>query len=132
MTPEPSFYHTIKTLWLQALLSKIFIRKMLCLKFEKRSWFVIKYVILKQTPIIMKTFLWNAAKMGYQYIFACKQKNIFVEWMSGDSIFMVNVEKYFLRSRWKRLPKTCLHCLFFMYTSVEDEKKAKIYSLCRF
>ena len=33
--------------------------------------------------------------------------------MNEDSIFMVNVDQYLLRSRWKRLPKTCLYCLFF-------------------
>ena len=45
--------------------------------------------------------------------------------MSEDSIFIVNVEQYLLCSRRKRLPKTCLYCLFFMYISFEDEKKKK-------
>ena len=43
--------------------------------------------------------------------------------MNEDSIFMVNVEQYLLRSRLKRLPKTGLYCLFFMYMSFEYEKK---------
>ena len=43
--------------------------------------------------------------------------------MNEDSIFMVNVEQYLLRYRLKRLPKTGLYCLFFMYMSFEDEKK---------
>ena len=43
--------------------------------------------------------------------------------MNEDSIFMVNVEQYLLRSRLKGLPKTGLNCLFFMYMSFEDEKK---------
>ena len=50
--------------------------------------------------------------MGYQYIFACKQINLLIEWINEDSIFMVNIDKYLLRSRWKILPKTCLYCLF--------------------
>ena len=40
---------------LKAAKAKIFIRKILCLIVEKRLWFVIKYVILKQTPLILKT-----------------------------------------------------------------------------
>ena len=47
--------------------------------------------------------------------------NMFIEWMSENSIFMVNVEQYLLRSRWKRLPKT-KYCLFFMHMSFEGKK----------
>ena len=43
--------------------------------------------------------------------------------MSEDSISIMNVEQYLLRSRRKRLPKTRLCCLFFMYISFGDEKK---------
>ena len=33
--------------------------------------------------------------MGYQlYIFACKQINMFIEWMIEDSTLIVNVEQY--------------------------------------
>ena len=37
-------------------LAKIFDKKILCLKVEERLWFVIKYITLKQTPLILKTF----------------------------------------------------------------------------
>ena len=43
--------------------------------------------------------------------------------MRDDSIFIVNVEQYVLRSRRKRLPKTGLNCLFFMYVSFVEMKK---------
>ena len=57
------------------------------------------------------------------YIFVCKLMNMFIEWPSEISIFMVNVEQYLWHCRWKRLPKTCSHFLFFMYMSFEDEEK---------
>ena len=63
----------------------------MCLKVEKRLLFVIKYLVLKQTPLI----LWNAPKMGYKYIFACKQ-------IYSTFNDMLNVEQYLSRSRWKR------------------------------
>ena len=43
--------------------------------------------------------------------------------MSEDSISIMNVEQYLLRFRRKRLRKTRLCCLFFMYISFGDEKK---------
>ena len=45
--------------------------------------------------------------------------------MSEDSIFMVNVEQYLMRSRYKkkRLSKTCLYFLVSVYLSFGDEKK---------
>ena len=46
--------------------------------------------------------------------------------MREDSIFIVNVEQYVLRSRRKRLPKTGLICLFFMYVSFVEMKKRPI------
>ena len=49
--------------------------------------------------------------------------------MNEDSILMVNVEQYLLHSRWKRLSKTCLYCLFFMYIGFEDEKKGQQFQL---
>ena len=67
-------------------------RKILRLKVEKR----LKYFILKQTAIHLKTFT-SEAKMGYHYIFVCKQISIFIERMSEDSICM-NVEQYLLLS----------------------------------
>ena len=39
---------------LRAALAKSFIRKILRLKVEKRLIYVVKYVILKQTPLILK------------------------------------------------------------------------------
>ena len=32
-------------------------------------------------------------ELGYQYIFACKQMNMFIEWMSEDSIYWFGEEK---------------------------------------
>ena len=45
------------------------------------------------------------------------KKNMFIGWTSEDSIL--------LRSRWKRLPKTCSCCLVFMYLSFWDEGEKK-------
>ena len=65
----------------------------------------VKEAIFKQTQtqklMLKKCFLWNAAKLGYQYIFVCKQINLsmLMNVISEDSIFMVNVEQYLLRSR---------------------------------
>ena len=36
-----------------------------------------------------------------------------------------NGEQYLLRSRWKRLPKTCLHCSWVL----EIRKQSKIYTV---
>ena len=33
------------------------------------------------------------------YVFACKQISMLIEGMSEDSVFMVNIEQYILRSR---------------------------------
>ena len=41
--------------YIKAALAEILIRKILYLKVEKRLWIVIKYVILKQTQLILKT-----------------------------------------------------------------------------
>ena len=49
--------------------------------------------------------------------------------MSDDSIFIVKVEQYLLRSKRKSLKKTRLYCLLFMYVSVEDEKKRQTIAL---
>ena len=43
--------------------------------------------------------------------------------MSEDSIFIVYVEHLLMHSRLKILPRTRLHCLFFMYVSFGEEKK---------
>ena len=86
------------------------------MKVEKKLWFVIQYLILKQTPRILKVM--------QQKRFACKQMNLFIEWMGKNSISMVNVEQYWLHSRWKRLTETCLQCLFFMYMSFDDKNTA--------
>ena len=40
---------------IKAALAKNFIRKILCLKVDKRLWFVIEYVILKHTQLILET-----------------------------------------------------------------------------
>ena len=79
-----------------AFIAKIFYQEDVAFESWKKFWFVIKYVILKQTLIL----------------------NMFIEWMSEDSIFIV-------RSRWKRLPKTHLYCLFFMSVSFGDKKKRR-------
>ena len=84
---------------IKAVLAKIFMRKILCLKVEKRFWFVIEYVILNTHNLFLKHYLHNAAKTGYQYIFACKQINMFTEWKNEDSIYMVCIEQYLFRSR---------------------------------
>ena len=68
-------------------------------------------------------------KLGINLNF-CLQENRYVhsvnEWR-----FNIYIE-YLLRSRWKRLPKTCLCCLVFMYLSFGDEGTDKIYIWCRF
>ena len=48
--------------------------KQMLLKVEKILWFVIKCLILKQTALVyfQNFFIWNAAQIGYQYIFVCK------------------------------------------------------------
>ena len=63
------------------------------------------------------------------YIFACKKINMFIEWMSEDSIFIVSLEHHLLRSRRNRLPKTHSFCLFFMYVSFWEEEKGQILQL---
>ena len=92
-------------------LAKIFIRKILCLKVEKRHHrFVFKYVILKQTTYFKNISFGMQLKWGINIRYICLQaNNMFIGWMSEDSIFMVNVEQYFVHSRWKRLAKTCLY-----------------------
>ena len=61
------------------------------------------------------------------YIFACMQINMYIEWNSEDSIFIVNVEQYLLRSRQKRPSRTCFYCLFFLYISFGEEEKKMIF-----
>ena len=90
-------------------------------KLNKDFLFVIQYVILKQTPFILKYFLCNAAKTGYYYIFACKQ-NIFhrvKEWI------LYIYHKYwtiFIEFQKKNTSQTHFYCLFFMYISFGNEK----------
>ena len=109
-----------------------FFHENIAFEVEKRLWFVIKYVNLKQTSLFFKykKFPWNAAKSGYEYIFVCKQINMFIEWNSEDSIFIVNVDlQHILHSRQKRLSKTCFYCLFFrVYQFWRGGKKDDIYS----
>ena len=51
--------------------------------------------------------------------------------MSEDSIFIVKVEQYLLRSKRKSLKKTRLYSLLFMYmyVSVGEEKKRQTIAL---
>ena len=92
----------------------------------KKLWFV-KYIILKQTPLILKRFPLECSylKRGISIcLLACKY--IF-HWMN-EWIFIMNVEQYLLSSRGKRLPETRLFWLFFMYRKLEMRKKDEIYS----
>ena len=85
------------------------------LKIEKRLWFLIKYVILRQISLILKWFPLECSKNGIS-IHICLQSNKYsIEWMSEDSIFIINVEQYSLSSRWKRLPKSHF-IVYFSYT----------------
>ena len=65
--------------YLKAQLATNFIKEIFRLKVEKSRWFVNTYVILRQSPPILNRFPLNANKTGYQYIFACKQKHLFME-----------------------------------------------------
>ena len=51
------------------------------------------------------------------YLLNCKQMNMFIEWMSEDSID-THCERWtlFIAVQIKMTPETCLKCLFFMYT----------------
>ena len=72
-------------------LNMIFVKNILHLDIEKRLWFVIKYINLKQTPLILKIFPSEGILNRASIPVACKQINIFIEWMNKDSIFIVNV-----------------------------------------
>ena len=80
--------------------------------FNKKDWFVIKIVILKQIPLIWKIF---PLERGINTYLLVKQKKYFIEWMSEVSILIVNVEQ-------EKTPKTCLYCSF-SWTSVLDIRK---------
>ena len=47
---------------------------------------------------------------------------MFIERTSEDLRFMVNDEQYLLRSGWKKIHKTYIYDLFFMYMSFAVEK----------
>ena len=96
-------------------LATIFTRKLLRLKVEKKIDLLLNMSFCNKTPLILKQFIRNTAKSEYQYVFVCKQINMFVEWMSKYSKFIVNVEHYCMPDE-----KNC--CLFFMYVSLEWRK----------
>lgn len=43
--------------------------------------------------------------------------------MGEDSLFIVNIEHYFIVLQMKKLLKTQFYCLFSVYVSVGEEKK---------
>ena len=96
----------------------------ICEILRKRPWFV-KYMILKQTRLI-----WNAAKTGYQYTFACKQMHMFIEWMSEDSTFIKHeCWTIFIVCQTKKILKNTFILFIFRYVSSERRKKKIFYSL---
>ena len=64
----------------------------------------------------------------------CFQSNKnFIEWMSEDSIIIMNVEQHLLRSRRKKnLPKTLTLFKFHVHKFRKLGGKEKFYSWCRF
>ena len=59
------------------------------------------------------------------------QTNKNVLWMSENSILMVNVEQYIMRSRWK-IPKICLHYLQWpIFLSKRKRKRSVFANLSR-
>ena len=94
---------------IKAALAMISIRKILYMKVEKILWFIILKICY---------FFNNHGVSVRLYL-------IIIE----DSISIMNVEQYWLRSRRKRPPKARLYCLFFMYIRFERRKKVEIYSL---
>ena len=76
----------------RTLVTIFFIKNILSLKIDKRTWLC---NFKTETTYFKKIFLEMRLKRGIN-IFACKQINMFIEWMSEDSIFSVNVEQYLL------------------------------------
>ena len=109
----------------KAALAKILSEKYWVWKLKKNNLlYVIKCVILKQTQTILKTIPSECRKITGM----CN------EWMSEYSIFIMNVEKHFLRSKRKRLQKH-VYIVYFSCTKVLDRKKRTKFTdtlQCRF
>ena len=58
-------------------------------------------------------------------IFSCQQKDMSIEWMSEDSIFIVKVEQYILRSKRKRLRKTFILFIIHVHKFWGRRRKEK-------
>ena len=61
-------------------------------------------------------------------IFVCQQKDMSIEWMSEDSIFVVKVEQYLLRSERKRLQKMFILFIILEHKFLGRRRKEKINS----
>ena len=121
-------YMISKKNWLKGALAKIFVKKRLRLKVEERLWFVIKYIILKQTPLNLKTFPLKCI-LNQVSIYIYLQANImFIEWMSENSSFIVICWTLIIGFQTKNTPKTRLNCLFFVHVSFGEERKRREYS----
>ena len=106
--------------YIKAALAEIFYQENIVFESWKRLWFVIKYVILKQTQLILKTLPsecnWNGVSI---YIFV----HLANEWrfnIYGEcwTLFIAFQMK-------KTIPKTCLYCLIFMYIRFGDDNKKR-------
>ena len=107
-----------------AVLATKIMKKIFRLKVEKSRWFVNNYVIFKQSPPIWR-FPRNANKRGINiYLLASKYK---CSW-SEDSIFIVNVQQYVLRTRANKTPEKTFIMFSFHCVSFGEEKKDEIYS----
>ena len=78
-------------------------------------------VILKQISLILKRFPLECSYNGVS-IHICLQANNISYWLN-EWRFKIYHECWTLRFRRKRLPKTRIYCLFFMYKFWRREKK---------
>ena len=79
------------------------------------------HVTLKQDPPILR----NAAKLGFQNIFACKQIKVL------RKLGKIQHWLYLLCSRRKQTPENT-QILFTLHLSFDEEIKDLIYTCCRF
>ena len=103
-------------------MAKIVVKKKLRLKVEERLWFFIKYITLKQTPIILKNIsIGKHLKLGTIYI--CLLANKYVHWVN-EWRFNIYREWWMFNtnSRHKILLKTRL-CCFLAHVNFREESE---------
>ena len=76
----------------------IFTRKILHLKIENRLWFFIKEVILKQTPLNVPS---ECSLNGISILLACKQIDLFIEWMMKIQYLSRMLKNIYNVLRWR-------------------------------